>query len=559
MTITTLLKEFCGRNKGPIAGYVLLLLIATVISLVAITRTTAKLYKSVSGDDRSTSLTLLIALLILTMVLTMTNWAIDYIENRLMPRFHEFVRGRVTNDIIDANETNMMTNTNALRFRAYVSATTASTTMVFNSIVKQYVPKIMMAVVLIGFLLYLSWEFGMVFLVGAGMLAGVFALNRRNMLANSRHVETKIRYADTFAFDVLKNLQTVVAKGQIAAEKSAIDAQLMAAASAQIESNQKFDNISYILNGMLAAMVMVTMALAIRKLGAGGKDSEAVVFSVLTALSLMVKLQAKMTALNNTNLAMVQSVGRYDANVLAEVVNYKAPPPGRFRVCGGAEWCSTTLEFRDVRFAYAGTSRAVIDGFSWKIGPRGVFCLRAPSGSGKTTLTNLVLRMFEPTQGSILLNGKDVRTLDINDLRRSVVLLNQDQGFLQRTIREILCFGLGDACPTEEATLAVWDDMKEMFDGLTLDSNVGSNGNKLSTGMKTMLRFNAVLLSRASVVICDEPTNGLSPVYKSKVLQVIRDLALNKMVLLITHDHDTAAIAQEIRELVPPADEGVRR
>lgn len=304
------------------------------------------------------------------------------------------------------------------------------------------------------------------------------------------------------------------------------------------------------LNGLLAAMIFVTMGLAINKLQRGG-DDEKTIYAVLTALTLLAQLKNKMTALNNTNLSMMQSFGRYAANHLKDVAEFKPPPAGRFRVCADDRWCATTLEFRDVHFIYPRTTRPILSGFSWRIGPRGVYCLRAPSGSGKSTLAKLVVREFEPTRGSIVINGRDIRKLDINNLRSSVELINQDQGFLERSIREVLCFGQKDECQTAERTQQMWESMKEMFEGLSLDDSVGANGNKLSTGMKAMLRFNAALLSDASVIICDEPTNGLSPEYKQRVLKTITEMGINKTVLLITHDGETVSIAQEVKELLP--------
>jgi ABC-type multidrug transport system fused ATPase/permease subunit len=164
MGVPQLIMEFARQEKGPIAGYVILLLLGTVVSLVGMTKVTAAMYKSVGDNDSKMSFKLLVALLVLSAAFTVTNWGIDYIENRLMPSFHRYVRTKVTQSIIDANETGLMTNTNALRFRAYVSASTSASTTIFNAIVKQYVPNIIMGVVLIGFLFYLSPLYGGVFL-----------------------------------------------------------------------------------------------------------------------------------------------------------------------------------------------------------------------------------------------------------------------------------------------------------------------------------------------------------------------------------------------------------
>jgi ABC-type multidrug transport system fused ATPase/permease subunit len=547
MGVRELMLRFAEQQKGPIAGYVLLLLVGTVVSLVGMTKVTAAMYKSVGANDRQESFKLLVALVILTVAFTVTNWSIDFLENRLMPTFRRYVRARVTHDIIDANETPLMTNVNALRFRAYISASTTATTTVFNAIIKQYIPNAIMAVVTLGFLCYLSPAYFGIFLGAIALIAMLFALNRKNMLGNAKKVELHVRHADMFAFDVLQNLTTVVGKGQVEKEKAAIEQKIALAARANVMQAQKFDNIVYILNGILATAVFATMALAINKLGDGATDKS--IHAVLTALSLMAKLQNKMTALNNTNLSMVQNLGKYAANHMAEVDGFQAPENGVLPVCATGGWCDVELRFSDVTFTYPGASKPIIKNFSWAIGPRGVYCLRAPSGSGKSTLAKLVLRIFDVDSGAIKLNGMDVRKIDLNDLRKNVVLLN-DSPFLDRTVREILCYGMGDTCASSARMEKVWkDNMEHMFEGLTLDDRVGPAGNRLSTGMGAMLRFNAALLTDTPLVIVDEPTNGLSPKYKAQVLQTLKELGLSKTVLLITHDDATCGISRDVMAL----------
>ena len=550
-SVQKLILDFAKLEKGSIAGYIILLLIGTTVSLVGITKVTASIYSNVSAGSFDNTVYLLFALAILTVAFTICNWGIDYIENKLMPTFHRYVRTKVTQSIIDANETSMMTNTNALKFRAYVSASTQSSTTIFNAIIKQYIPNTIMALILIGFLFYLSPAYGGVFLGAIVIIIILLVANQKNMRDNAKAVELRVRYADTFAFDVLKNLESVVSNGQIKAEKEAIANKIAAAACAQIEQSQKFDNVAYILNGILSAAVFVTMALAIYKLkgvdASGSASSDTTIHAVLTALSLMAKLQAKMSSLNGTNLTTIQSLGRYDANHLASVADYKAPPNGFLPVCASGDWCDVQIQFKNVSFKYPQSSKYVIKNFNWSIGPRGVYCLRAPSGSGKSTLAQLILRLYDVTSGSIEINGLNSKKINLNDLRSQIKLLN-DKTLFERSIRENLCYGSPDQCSNAKIE-QIWNEMKDMFDGFSLNDSVGPDGSYLSTGMKAMLRFNQALLSDSSVVICDEPTNGLSPEYKARVLETIQHIGINKTVLMITHDAETATIARETKDV----------
>jgi ABC-type multidrug transport system fused ATPase/permease subunit len=216
------------------------------------------------------------------------------------------------------------------------------------------------------------------------------------------------------------------------------------------------------------------------------------------------------------------------------------------------ETCPVTVVFDRVSFGYPGKDNpTIIRDFSWTVAP-GISVLRSGSGTGKSTLAKLLVRLFDPVQGRILLNGKDLRDLRLADLRRTVAFTNQDLRILDRTLREALLYGTG---ATDAELQAVWAGMRDLFEDMTLNSKVGKSAGRLSTGMKQMLRLGNLQLSAMSVVVVDEPASGLDALHKARVLETLQKMgAAGKTLLLITHDDETTAIGSNVRQLQEPDD-----
>ncbi len=229
--------------------------------------------------------------------------------------------------------------------------------------------------------------------------------------------------------------------------------------------------------------------------------------------------------------------------------------------------CPLAIEFDQVSFAYEVhvadgeaehavaphdvlRTRDVLRNFSWKFGPGGISCLRAPSGTGKTTLAKLLVGMYEPQTGVIRVNGIDLKNVDRADLRCRITFTNQDQPLLNRTIDDNIRYGAPHA--TEAQVEAVWQRIRGAFAGKTRQTRVGKMGKACSTGMRQLLRLANIELRGAGCVVADEPCSGLDAANKQRVTDSLRALAAKGVtVLIITHDDDTASLASNVKHMVP--------
>lgn len=163
------------------------------------------------------------------------------------------------------------------------------------------------------------------------------------------------------------------------------------------------------------------------------------------------------------------------------------------------------------------------------------------SGSGKSTLGNLLMRFYEPTAGSVFIDGREISELDINWLRNNITLVQQQSILFNETISRNISFGQRDYLRVTKEQIRVCIDLaalqstiKELPRGL--DTEVGSGGSALSGGQKQRIAVARARLRDTPILILDESTSALDYVSRKAVVEAIREWRRGKTTIIITHD-----------------------
>ena len=206
------------------------------------------------------------------------------------------------------------------------------------------------------------------------------------------------------------------------------------------------------------------------------------------------------------------------------------------------------IEFRDVSFSYGAGKTEVLSHISLHVEPGKMLALAGPSGGGKTTLCQLIPRFYEATQGSVLLDGRDVRTLRLSDLRSVIGIVQQDVFLFPGTVLENIRYGRPDATREEvmeAARLAeIHDEVMLMPDGF--DTYVGERGVLLSGGQKQRIAIARIFLRNPPVLILDEATSALDTVTERRIQRSLARLSEGRTTLVIAHRLSTIRHADEI-------------
>ncbi|GGM41463.1 putative ABC transporter ATP-binding protein [Longimycelium tulufanense] len=204
------------------------------------------------------------------------------------------------------------------------------------------------------------------------------------------------------------------------------------------------------------------------------------------------------------------------------------------------------LELQDVHFRHG--AEPVLRGVSFEVPRRGYTALVGPSGAGKSTLFALIMRFYEPSRGHIRFDGRDVRTMSINDYRSRLALVDQDAPVLYGTLLENLRYGNEHATDTElwRALRTVRLDrfVEHLPDGL--DTMLGERGATLSGGQRQRVAIARALLTKPELLLLDEPTSALDADTEAAVTAALRALARDRAVLVIAHRASTIEVADHV-------------
>ena len=204
------------------------------------------------------------------------------------------------------------------------------------------------------------------------------------------------------------------------------------------------------------------------------------------------------------------------------------------------------LEFRDVSFSYR-KGEPVLRNLSFKVAPGETAALAGYTGAGKTTIANLLTRMWEIDSGEILLDGKDIRSLPLETLRRTIMPVQQDVFLFSGTIRENIDMGSGldDREIEQAARLAQAHSFIEKLPGGYLFT-LNEGASNISTGQRQLISFARALARNPRVIILDEATGSIDTETEKRIQKAIETLMENRTSLVIAHRLSTIRHADRI-------------
>ncbi|MEZ5285503.1 MAG: ABC transporter ATP-binding protein [Vicinamibacterales bacterium] len=214
------------------------------------------------------------------------------------------------------------------------------------------------------------------------------------------------------------------------------------------------------------------------------------------------------------------------------------------------------LEFERVSLT---TDRGVqvLDEVSFTVAPGTSVAIVGASGSGKSTMAALVLRLIDPDRGTVRLDGQDVRTLRLDDLRRHIVLVEQEPTLLHASIAENLRYGLADEERLTGTSAAADGAIRRAAQAAGVatfietlpqqyETRVGERGLQVSAGERQRLALARAFLANPSILVLDEPTAALDPISERAVVDGYRAVMHGRTTLVISHRRDVAMAADRV-------------
>ena len=209
------------------------------------------------------------------------------------------------------------------------------------------------------------------------------------------------------------------------------------------------------------------------------------------------------------------------------------------------------VRFDDVTFGYAGGTVPVLDRFTLDVPAGETHAIVGATGAGKSTVVKLLLRLYEPTGGSITIDGRDLRDLDFGSLRGAMGYVGQDVFLFQGTVRENIAYGRPEATDDEIESAARLAEAHEFVTALPqgYDTIVGERGQKLSGGQRQRLSIARAILRDPRILVLDEATSAVDNETEAAIQRSLETVGRGRTVIVIAHRLSTVRHADRIHVL----------
>jgi ATP-binding cassette, subfamily B, bacterial MsbA len=398
------------------------------------------------------------------------------------------------------------------------------------------------ALVFVSLLLALSWQLT---IVSTALLAVVALVNQRSIGRSKqfgKELSESSRAYSTGVLDLLSGMRLVRCTANEAHEYQ----RLKTLIGDREEAEFKAQAVSALIDPM-SEMTGIVALLLIVLIGRTVLGNQIEVFSavLLTYLFLLFRTLPMMAQLNGARSQLANISPSIE--IVSDFLRQDNKP---FMENGSVPFTSLQqgIHFQNLSLTYPGQKEPVLSEVDLYLPKNSTLALVGASGAGKSTLADLLPRLYDPTQGCILIDGRDLRSLDFKSLRRAMGIVSQDTVLFNASIRDNIAYGCADATDVAILEAAKQANAHEFILQLPqgFDTQIGDRGVLLSGGQRQRIAIARALLQNPEILILDEATSALDTVSERLVQEAIDHLSRDRTTLVIAHRLSTVQKADQI-------------
>ena len=521
--------DFLKQYKWKYVLYLFTLLYVP-ISRVGIPHLYGKLIGNINEKKVMSAFHILIALIILWFITQTIHTASNMVHAGFMPKFVEFFRLRMIDNIFERYSTNFedlqIGDTIAKLIKSpWILEDVFYTmeTMAFNNL-------LVVSSSVIYLFLY-SKVLGVIYLISMLCISGIAYLFVDECAETVKVTEKMFDRTHEEIEDTLSNLISVYTSNKVDHERGRM----------KVLTRYIYNTQQKMLKCYRKYRLRLTIAFV-------------VIFAILNILSFTLYMRkditiATLSAIIILNYSLLSSfMNMYgqtkhliDLKGRIEVfINYlgKLPKKGDIGVEDIPNPAEIDIKIKDISFSYS-PDKFILNGLNLHIKPGEHVAFVGQIGSGKSTTAKLLVRLFRFEKGDILLNGKSIKLVSIENLRERMHYIPQHPKLFNRTLYENIIYAVNRHVSQEEVLELIKDlDIPEIYEifKVKMNDSVGKNGSKLSGGQRQVVWLLRALLSKPPVIILDEPTASMDNKSKIEVTKLVKKLGEKSTIILITHD-----------------------
>jgi ABC-type multidrug transport system fused ATPase/permease subunit len=394
---------------------------------------------------------------------------------------------------------------------------------------------------MLGLMFWLNWDFTLIAVAVTPFM--LFFISRFKKAVKKATHQVRKEQAEIVAVvqQGLESMQVIEAFGRQDMEQQALATVSEATVTAALKARK--------VKSLLSPIVTITVALCTAVVlwrGAALILKDVMTIGALTVyLSYLNKFFKPVKDLATTTNAIAQAaVGVERVQAILETDTILPERPDAFE----PRFLKGDVVFDRVAFGYNADEAPVLKDVSFRIEPGQMVGIVGPTGSGKSTVVSLIPRFYDPTSGSVKIDGRDVRDYKVNPLRDQIGYVLQDTVLFRGTILENIAFGRPNATREEIVDAARLANADEFISRMPkgYDTMVGERGSTLSGGQRQRIGIARVMVRNSPILLLDEPTAALDSESEKSVIEALERLMKGRTVVTIAHRLSTIRDANKI-------------
>jgi len=547
-----LFEKFFYSQKWSISGLLVITLVMSFVYTKVSSRINANIIQYINKEDIPKVFLYFWYFVGTSVIFLATLYVFKTLQNKLLTNLANWVKKELFAFILKSNYENMK-NRNFADFITPITRIASASSSLLNDIITNLIPSIGFLIVITVYFFYMNWQLGLGFLVGNIILFSYLMFFWKSMFNYKQQQEKIVVANERYILDGLNNLDKIVYRGTMNKELGIFEKKTDDCIQFSIKMTQYMMNHMFVMNIGIYVIMFSSMYLMLRLHSNKKLDA----LTLITFLTILIMYRDNISDTIQSIPHNTDLFGRIDLifREFNEMIDYEniSDVMNRQDDYDKADLVFDTIEFRDVGFKYPTVDEPVFRGYSKELDlGNKIIGVTGVSGKGKSTFVKLLLRLYDPSEGQILIDGQDIRNIDPTYLRENITYVNQNSRLFDREVLENILYGCKDVdkCQGHLKEILAYSKIQELYKNVQLDTSAGPLGENLSGGQRQVANLISGLINPTKILILDEPTNALDPHLKREIIMMIQHFhSYKKCILIITHDRDVYSLFDETLEI----------
>ena len=477
--------------------------------------------------------------------LAIFNYLYKLTQDHIMTRLKQWFRFALIDVIFKTNNENI-SNINFTKLATPIHHLSETCYYVVSDTMSYTIPYTMFFLASVFYFSYQNITLGIIFFLGNLLWIILIFYIIPVMRKRSVNYESSNLFIEKHVTESLNNIDKILTRGQSENEINIFSKE----SDSTVEAHRDYYTSIAVTKFSIELITLLTMFICIGYSIHLFIEEKLSSIQFVALFTLLMVFKERMNSVANLSSDIVEQYGKLEA-VMEPFNHFDARVLNINKNYSKIDLDFNHIELKNVSFKYGEDfdyvmqdKNLTIDTSSHKI-----IGITGESGKGKSTITKLLLKMYVPEKGSILIDNVDIQSIEPDYLRDNITYINQNTRLFDKTVLENVLYGCLDEkhCREEYKKILSYPKINNLYKNVDLNNDLaGYSGEKLSGGQRQVVNIISGLVNPSKILILDEPTNALDQELKVELLEVIKEFKSNKQaILIISHDSDVFKIFDE--------------